>query len=37
VGDRWPRRGHGLGFGDRIFFAASNGASGEELWAYRPR
>jgi ELWxxDGT repeat protein len=27
----------GLGFGDRIFFVASNGASGEELWAYRPR
>ncbi len=26
----------GLGFGDRIFFLASNGASGEELWAYRP-
>ena len=27
----------GLAFGDRVFFPASSGASGEELWAYRPR
>ena len=27
----------GFNFGDRIFFTASDGLSGEELWAYRPR
>ena len=45
VADIQPGPGSGLaagfhrGFsvGDRIFFVASDGLAGEELWSYRPR